>query len=513
VTTESEPRESYTAAMLTGAIVREVRERHKKSRDDFMQLGGWPGKSSARIGNIEKKDSWKDGDRDRVLQVFALLGEQIVDPGITTWPGDPVADAAALVGLTQEAVTQGAFEVIAEGYKSSEETPVEGTEPADAELSTGQDPIAVEDWDGTVIPVIYDEDQDLFVVVDPEAEPLQLPDVPHGGTRVSAGKLASFRRCRRQWWLAWYRELAPKKTDFMSARSIGNRVHRALAMWYVPDGQERVDPKDALERVIMDDWTQLANAARKSIPDGLDEETYLANVWDDYSSAITLERAMIEGYVEWLAESAEDKDLEVIASETPQSATLELLDPMLSPTPIPVQVVALLDVKMRRTTDNVRLYMDHKTTGSLTDPVPTLPMDPQMLNYHLVEWLNTAEGEARCDGALYNMLKKVKRTAKAKPPFFDRIEVRHNVHELESYRRRLLGETREILRAEAALNAGADPLDIAYPTPTSDCRWQCDFFPVCPMFDDGSRAEDMVAQLYERVDPWLRYDRLEGGNA
>jgi hypothetical protein len=136
-----------------------------------------------------------------------------------------------------------------------------------------------------------------------------------------------------------------------------------------------------------------------------------------------------------------------------------------------------------------------------------------MLHYHILEWLNTPEGEARCEGALYNMLRKVKRTARAKPPFFERIEVRHNEHELDAYRRRLLGVARDVQRAGSELTAGEDPMSVVYPNPTRTCSWDCDFFVICPMFDDGSRVDDAIASLYEEADPLTRYDdvKMEAG--
>lgn len=115
-------------------------------------------------------------------------------------------------------------------------------------------------------------------------------------------------------------------------------------------------------------------------------------------------------------------------------------------------------------------------------------------------------------GALYNMLRRVKRTAAANPPFYDRVEVRHNMLELTNYLRHLVTTTSEILRARAALDDDADHHDVVPPNPTKNCSWDCDFQPICVMFDDGSRVEDAVAALYRTVDPHERYDRdLEKG--
>jgi hypothetical protein len=70
---------------------------------------------------------------------------------------------------------------------------------------------------------------------------------------------------------------------------------------------------------------------------------------------------------------------------------------------------------------------------------------------------------------------------------------------------RVAGTINEIQALEAKLNAGHDHRQVAYPTPTKDCSWDCDFYHVCTMFDDGSRSEDMITATYVEVDPLKRY--------
>jgi hypothetical protein len=47
---------------------------------------------------------------------------------------------------------------------------------------------------------------------------------------------------------------------------------------------------------------------------------------------------------------------------------------------------------------------------------------------------------------------------------------------------------------------------VAYPNPTENCAWDCEFFVVCPMHDDGSRVDDAIAALYVSGDPMARYN-------
>lgn len=332
-------------------------------------------------------------------------------------------------------------------------------------------------------------------VRDHEVERLTLGPDPSAGYRLlSNSEIQAFKTCRRKWWLAWYRGLKLRHESPVGARAIGDRVHRALKLWYTPTGLPATDPRAALERFIVEDWTRLVQLFGA-------ESTELLRVQKQFNDEATLERAMIEGYLEWVNETGRDTDYDVISSEQYVEADISDMVSVDQKT----KLIGKIDVRVRRKSDGVRLFLDHKTVGNLTQPRQLTPMDEQMLHYHLLEWLNTSDGEERCDGALYNMLRKVKRTSTAKPPFYDRVEVRHNKHELESFKRRIIATVSDIYDVETALNDGTHHLDVAYPRPSRDCAWMCDFFPVCPMFDDGSRAESMLSQYYRESDPLSYY--------
>jgi hypothetical protein len=453
---------------LTGALVLEIRTSHKMSRERFSQLAGFTGKSTARLNNIERRDSWKPGDREAVASVLNQLVPNFDPRYYATSASPPAATGNGVPPITPERT----------------------------------DPVTV---------ALADDDSPEDVLVEFAPEPVTIPTiellpepevkhkfvVPEGSYPVSNSELQTWKRCRRKWWLAWYRKLALQTETFVGVRSVGDRIHRALQQWYVPDGRPRVDPRDALERVIVEDWTQVAQLARERNVD----DDQLRGLAAEFAKSTNLERAMIEGYVQWLEETGADSELRITSSETPLQAQLELSDGR------PVTVIGKLDVRATRVVDGVNLFLDHKTVGDLKSPAVTLPQNEQMLHYMLLEWLNTPEGEKRCDGALYNMLKRSKRTDRATPPFYDRVEVRHNPYELAAYRRRLLGATRNIMDAVDALDRGELHFDVVYPSPTPNCKWDCDFFAVCNLFDDGSAGtDDMINVLYRETDPHDRYD-------
>jgi hypothetical protein len=460
----------FDPAQLTGALVMEIRTSQKMSRVEFSRIAGLGGKSTARLNNIERNESWKPGDREAVARVLNKLVPNFdpryhVEPASAA-PGPPYVD----VGNGEYAPVEPVVVSLADDDEDddvlvSQPVTVTVTEPVTAEV--------------TVAPTSFEY------------------AVPDGSYPVSNSELQTWKRCRRKWWLAWYRKLALRTETFVGVRSVGDRIHRALQQWYVPDGQPRVDPRDALERVVVADWTKIAELARER--DVEDEQ--LAGLAREFAKSTNLERAMVEGYVQWLEESGADAELRIIAAETPLTAQVQLDDGRT------VTMIGKLDVRVKRVTDDVNLVLDHKTVGDLKGPAVTLPQNEQMLHYMLLEWLNSDDAERRCDGALYNMLKRSQRTSRATPPFYDRVEVRHNPYELAAYRRRMLAASGNILDAIQALDNGGSHFDVVYPSPRGECRFDCDYFAVCNIFDDGSPGlEDMVGALYKEVDPRARYD-------
>lgn len=145
----------------------------------------------------------------------------------------------------------------------------------------------------------------------------------------------------------------------------------------------------------------------------------------------------------------------------------------------------------------------HNTVGTLTK-ADKLLRDEQMRFYTMLQALTCEETGQRSGGVLYTMLLRSKRTARAKGPFYDQVEVNFNRHDLNSMYLRTLETAREILDTLARLNAGEDHKTAAYPNPDMHCDW-CPFATVCHMADDGSRFEDIVRDTYDRVDPWAYY--------
>lgn len=304
--------------------------------------------------------------------------------------------------------------------------------------------------------------------------------------RLTNSEMKTWRRCHRKWYLSTYRGLAPRRKDFNRPTGIGTRVHNALAAHY--------EGKDALAQL------------KEGIASDLGRfPEYRA----DIEKEADLATAMIEGYLQWLEETGEDRGFEVVASEGAREAVLYTDEHG------PITLLSKIDARIiHRGRSDIRLALEHKSVGDLSTPLPFLQLDTQLLTEHLVEYLALKEEgleEKAAQGVLYNMLRKVKRTARAKPPFFGREEVKHNLEELRKHWRHVVVVAKQIRDAEVALEAGVEHHDVCEPNPTRDCRWDCPFFHICSHFDDGSSVEHDLSTDFVVGDPLERYAEAEGG--
>jgi hypothetical protein len=216
----------------------------------------------------------------------------------------------------------------------------------------------------------------------------------------------------------------------------------------------------------------------------------------DLDSEAELGRIMLEGYLQWVEENGIDAELEMISTE-------EIIEMPLFDGKVILQ--GKIDMRVRRKADGVRMFRDFKTVGgSFTDFTAMAHMNEQILTYMLLETAQNKEGE-RSEGGLFTMLKKVKRSANARPPFYEQMEVRHNVFALRSFWQRIHGTLTDMLATRKALDEGTDHRFTAYPSPSRDCKWKCTFFSICPMFDDGSAAEAALEDAFEVSNPYAYY--------
>ena len=312
--------------------------------------------------------------------------------------------------------------------------------------------------------------------------------------RISQSRLKVYQECLRRDWLKNVRRLAPRLRGPVGPLQSGTRVHEALQAFYTPGST--IDPRQALEDSISDASREYHSQCVK-----LDIEPD-STVLSQFLKDTDLERAMVEGYFEWLTDTGADSTLTVVAAEEQLVITADQLGADFGR---PVEIVGKIDARAVDEITGFTYFVDHKTVQNFTQVLPTLQGDAQMLHYHLL--LSILRPDEHVDGALYNMLRKVKRGKTAKPPFYMREPIYHNAAEIESYRLRLIGLITNVIEFEERLSQ-LGPIGVqmfAQPNKTRDCSWRCEFFDVCDMFDDGSRVEAALTELYEERDPLARY--------
>ena len=299
--------------------------------------------------------------------------------------------------------------------------------------------------------------------------------------RISNSEIQTFKDCRRRWWLSYYRRLQPRTQQMTGALALGSRVHEALDMYY----GKGIPLLDAHAELVVKDKLILEQTFR---------DTY------DLDSEAELGRIMLEGYLEWVDENGIDAELEMISTE-------EIIEmPLLNGEVI---LQGKIDMRVRRKADGVRMFRDFKTVGgSLAEFSNMAHMNEQVMTYMLLESTKVDEKE-RSDGGIFTLLKKVRRTAAAKPPFYDQVEIRHNIFTMRSFWNRIHGTIADLMRVRTGLDAGEDHAFLAYPKASRDCKWKCQFFAICPMFDDGSAAEQALSEMYEETDPYAYYGTNE----
>ena len=293
---------------------------------------------------------------------------------------------------------------------------------------------------------------------------------------VSNTEINTFAECRRKWWLTYYLKYHAKEVSLVGPLPLGSRVHKALEVYY-KDGYDLVGTYNQL----------------------LDDDLALAVEIGEDLAALTTEgelgRIMLEGYLDWLEAEGVLSNYKVIGVE--DKLSMPMLDGR-------VHVIGKIDLRVQDQRDGTNLVLDHKTVAQPGTYSRWAHMNPQLMTYQTLDYINTPESQ-RIAGGEFHLLKKVKRGPRAVPPFYERIEVRHNVFTLRSFWVRLQGQLSQMTQARDLLDEGADHRLVVYPSPSTNCSWKCPFFRVCPLFDDGSAAMEMLEADFEVGDPYAYY--------
>jgi hypothetical protein len=136
---------------------------------------------------------------------------------------------------------------------------------------------------------------------------------------------------------------------------------------------------------------------------------------------------------------------------------------------------------------------DIKTVQSLGRP-PMLGIDFQNQTYGFLLESNGIPAQR----FRHTQAKKNKRTATAKPPFFERHSVGYTAAQKRTYLQHLGGMLSDIVSNMLTAQTSTDAHhSVLYPNPTNDCSWDCDFVSVCHMMDQGDDWRGYLLDNYQ----------------
>lgn len=308
-------------------------------------------------------------------------------------------------------------------------------------------------------------------------EPVVALDDP---LRLTNSGMKEFMEDKRKWMLNSIFGFKKKDEAPVGPLALGSRVHSALEYLYTHgDG-------------LLTEYSRLAEVDRELFmesPDGFWTEKVEA-----FNSEAELGRIMLEGYQEWAEEEGLDADITVEAVEKSVSAPIK--DGR-------VMLMSKQDLTIIDHMDDARVIRDFKTAQNMSDYDKIASIDSQLPFYQYVESL--ADPSVRLDGGQFVVLRKVKRSARSKPPFYQVWRTRTNEHALESISLKVDGLADEMLDTRDRILRGEDHRRVAPSNPTRDTSWKNPYYNLYPLMDDGSDYIRMLENEFVQSNPLARY--------
>jgi predicted GNAT family acetyltransferase len=360
-----------------------------------------------------------------------------------------------------------------------------------------------------------------------------------------------FKRCPQRWWWGWREGLRLKgEATESDALWFGTGIHLALAEWYCGPGLKR-GPHPA------ETWAEYAGgqlryiktvAQEKGLTSGADEMTV-----ERFVEAQALGTAMCEGYVE---KYGKDDSWHVIQPEVPFQ--IDIPDPWASRPTVLGTYCGTYDGVYRDLLDDSLWLMEHKTAKAIF--TNHLSLDDQAGSYWAVA-AQTLAGQGKIargevlTGIMYNFLRKgapdnrprdaegyatnkptkehfisalaecgvisirgkgiakhslatlveeaeregitvLGERSKAQPPqLFERVPV----YRTRAERRTQIQRIQRELDTMNAYRRGELEL---IKNPTRDCSWDCKFFDMCGLHEQGGDWKQFKKAVFKQQDPY-----------
>lgn len=290
--------------------------------------------------------------------------------------------------------------------------------------------------------------------------------------KIRQSELSGWMNCRRknvlQYAEGWTRPSRDRLLFPPNTADTGNLVHAGLEVYY----RDGIPP----HVFIGNQGQELAATI----------EGGLSKAWADTYNLAFL---MTKGYIEWVEETGIDAGLVITGVERELEVYWGEVDGY------DVFITGHIDLEGIDALGRP-ILIDHKSVATLTEPAG--PTDFQRATYAM---LRRMEDGTQYAALYHNQLRRVKRSAAAKPPFYARTEITFNDDQMRKQWQTVNVLVHEIVGARKRLDAGEikvnDPM--LYARPSRDCSWSCPFFNACPMMDDGSDWEWYLGSQFEQT--------------
>lgn len=282
--------------------------------------------------------------------------------------------------------------------------------------------------------------------------------------KIRQSELSSWAGCRRktslQYWEGYKRKrnglvLPPSKAD------IGTLCHSGLEVKYRDNMKPHLFVAEQGKRIAAE-W-------------GVD-------MTKEWTEAYNLAYLMLKGYEDWVEETGIDAGLVITGVEREIEVYWGEVNGY------DVWVVGHIDLEALDALGRP-ILIDHKSVQTHTDGSGVA--DFQRLTYAVLRML---EDGTRYGALYHNELRRVKRSATAKPPFYARPEIQINEAQLRKHWQHM-----NVIIAEIVDHQGLE-LDspALYPRPSRDCSWSCPYVHVCGMMDDGADWSWYLGSEFEK---------------
>jgi hypothetical protein len=352
---------------------------------------------------------------------------------------------------------------------------------------------------------------------------------------IRTSERACFKRCPQRWEWAYKECLKPLRIK--NPLWFGQAVHVALAEWYQQGKRRGPHPAETFSQA-------LEGERRIIVRPGVDDDEI------EYVDARNLGRRMLFNYVE---EFGRDEQMNIVSTE--QSAQV-MVRPLRSGG-TPIRYCMTFDGVYRDEATGLFWLLEHKTAAGIN--VSHLPLDQQASSYwamveHVLKKAGLWKRGDRIEGIMYNFLRKADRDPRPvnaqglslnKATKKEHYWAALDQHNIRYHGAMSMPKLQELARAHgitvggevsksqpAALflrepvsrtpeernhqikNIQMDGWHIdqarnnpGYPivkNPTKDCSWDCDFFTMCQVHEQGDSetTESFKRNMYRKWDPY-----------